>query len=169
MLTKLEKAEKEWGGANKLIDQWLEHRRNLLISYCKLAGCAPYPSKSCLPNLSQVNQFCDLIVDYVSEGHFDVYNHMVTACEQHGQHSRELVSKLLPEIHQTTDDILDFSDKYADAEEETVLYDLDQDLANLIHALETRFGFEDQLLEILYLYVSVAPAESSEENSATIN
>ncbi len=162
MLTKLEIAEKEWGGADKLIDQWLGHRRNLLVSYCKLAGCAPYQSKSCLPNLPQVNQFCALIVDYVSEGHFDVYSHMVSACEQHGQQSRDLVSKLLPQIHKTTDDILDFSDKYAEAEDDTVLFSLDKDLANLIHALETRFGFEDQLLEILYLYVSATKKTESD-------
>ena len=42
MLTKLEKAEKRWGGSHNLIDQWLNHRRKLLIQYFIVAGLAPY-------------------------------------------------------------------------------------------------------------------------------
>ncbi len=57
MLTKLEKAEQKWGGSNKLVDQWLQHRRNLLIQYFNIAGLAPYtaPEKAFQPQKRSSN------------------------------------------------------------------------------------------------------------------
>jgi regulator of sigma D len=151
MLTKLEHAEQKWGGANKLVDQWLNHRRKLLIQYFKIAGFAPYtrPDKT-LPPFQTVKNFCAQLVDYVSEGHFEVYDQVVTACEKFGESSRATAQALLPKISETTDMALDFNDKYTEADDEEVLYQLDKDLSKLAQSMETRFEFEDELLEILH-------------------
>ncbi|MBB1438586.1 sigma D regulator [Shewanella sp. SG41-4] len=151
MLTKLEKAEKRWGGSHNLIDQWLNHRRKLLIQYFIVAGLAPYSrSEKSLPSMEQVKQFCAQLVDYVSEGHFEVYDNVVKACEKFGETSIETANALLPLISESTDTALDFNDKYTDVSDEQVLYQLDNDLSHLAQAMESRFELEDQLLELLY-------------------
>tara|TARA_R110001592_G_scaffold237209_1_gene495971 strand:+ start:184 stop:651 length:468 start_codon:yes stop_codon:yes gene_type:complete len=151
MLTKLEKAEKRWGGSHNLIDQWLNHRRKLLIQYFIVAGLAPYSrSEKSLPSMDQVKQFCAQLVDYVSEGHFEVYNNVIKACEKFGETSIETANALLPLISESTDTALDFNDKYTDASDEQVLYQLDNDLSHLAQAMESRFELEDHLLELLY-------------------
>jgi regulator of sigma D len=151
MLTKLEKAEKRWGGSHNLIDQWINHRRKLLIQYFIVAGLAPYSrSEKSLPSMDQVKQFCAQLVDYVSEGHFEVYNNIVKACEKFGEASIETANGLLPMISESTDIALDFNDKYTDAVDEQVLYQLDNDLSHLAQAMESRFELEDELIELLY-------------------
>ena len=151
MLKRLERAEQKWGGSNKLIDQWLNHRRKLLISYCQIAGLPPYNKvDKVLPALNEINKFCDLLVDYVSEGHFEVYDEIVSECETHGDNSKAVAKSLLPQISDTTDVALDFNDKYSKDKSEEVVFHLDADLGLLIHALESRFALEDQLLEVLH-------------------
>ncbi|ACA84587.1 MULTISPECIES: Rsd/AlgQ family anti-sigma factor [Shewanella] len=151
MLKQLEKAEQRWGGANTLIDHWLNNRRKLLINYCKIAGIPPYDStEKSLPAITLVKEFCDQLMDYVSEGHFEVYDQVVTACEKNGVSSKELAQKLVPRISETTDSALDFNDKYTELVDDKVLFQLDKDLSSLGHAMETRFELEDKLLEVLH-------------------
>ena len=151
MLRQLEKAEQKWGGSNKLIDQWLNNRRNLLIHYFQIAGLPPYgkPNKS-LPSFDHVKSFCDMLVDYVSEGHFEVFDQVVSACNKNGDSSRELANQIMPKISSTTDAALDFNDKYTEAPDDEVLFHLDKDLSELGDAMETRFQLEDELLEVLH-------------------
>ena len=151
MLKQLEKAEQRWGGANTLVDHWLNNRRKLLINYCKIAGIPPYDStEKSLPAITLVKEFCDQLMDYVSEGHFEVYDQVVTACEKNGVSSKELAQKLVPRISETTDSALDFNDKYTELVDDKVLFQLDKDLSSLGHAMETRFELEDKLLEVLH-------------------
>ncbi|MGB0892993.1 MAG: sigma D regulator [Parashewanella sp.] len=151
MLRKLEKAEQKWGGSNKLVDQWLSNRRNLLIHYFKVAGLPPYETQEkSLPEFDQVKAFCNALVDYVSEGHFEVYDQVVSVCERNGKSSQELARELLPKISSSTDIVLDFSDKYTTAKNENVLFELDDDLSRLGHSIENRFAYEDELLEVLH-------------------
>ncbi|MGI2261391.1 sigma D regulator [Shewanella sp. GXUN23E] len=153
MLINLEQAQQKWGGSNKLIDQWLNNRRVLLVQYCKIAGLAPYeaPSRT-LPPLEEVKTFCDLLVDYVSEGHFEIYDQVVSACENISENCRTKAHQVVPRISKTTDAALDFNDKYSESDDDELLYDLDKDLGTLMEAMETRFEQEDELLEIVYSY-----------------
>ncbi|NRD75559.1 sigma D regulator [Shewanella sp. VB17] len=151
MLKQLEKVEQRWGGVNNLIDHWLKNRRKLLINYCKIAGIPPYEAtQKSLPGVILVKEFCDQLMDYVSEGHFEVYDQVVTACEKNGESSKALAQNLVPRISETTDSALDFNDKYTESEDDKVLFQLDKDLSSLGHAMETRFELEDKLLEVLH-------------------
>ncbi|MCL1078096.1 sigma D regulator [Parashewanella spongiae] len=155
MLKKLENAEQKWGGANKLIDQWLSSRRNLLVNYFQVAGLPPYDSdEKSLPPFENVKTFCNLLVDYVSEGHFEVYDQVVTACEKQGESGQTLARELLPKISSSTDFVLDFSDKYTSASSDNILLELDDDLSRLGSSIENRFAYEDELLEVLHEYYS---------------
>ncbi len=151
MLTKLERAVDAWGGSNTLIDHWLESRRQLLIHYCQLAGLPPYEKKKGqLPEEDHIQQFCNLLVDYVSEGHFEVYDQVASACEQNGGQSKSLAQSLFPKIAPSTDAALDFNDKYTNGVDDDTLMELDQDLSKLGQKMEERFELEDRLLETLF-------------------
>ncbi|ADN74591.1 regulator of RpoD, Rsd/AlgQ [Ferrimonas balearica DSM 9799] len=151
MLTKLERAVDAWGGSNTLIDNWLESRRQLLIHYCQLAGLPPYEGeKGHLPDETRVQQFCNLLVDYMSEGHFEVYDQVSTACEQSGEHAKALAQSLVPKISASTDAALDFNDKYTNGVNDDIMMELDQDLSELGQKMEERFELEDRLLEALF-------------------
>ncbi len=151
MLRKLEKAEQKWGGSNKLIDQWLKSRRKLLVHYCQIAGLPPYgKSEKFVPSFEQVKIFCDLLVDYVSEGHFEIYDTVVNACGEYGESSKNLAQQMLPQITPTTNIALDFNDKYAETQDDHVFSQLDKDLSELAQNMENRFELEDELLEMLY-------------------
>ncbi|MCG9698257.1 sigma D regulator [Shewanella sp. Isolate11] len=151
MLKQLERAEQKWRGSNTLIDQWLHNRRKLLVQYCQIAGLPPYEAlDKSLPSFQSIKDFCDLLVDYVSEGHFEVYNRVVNDCAKHSESSQALAQNIVPKISETTDLALDFNDKYTSAEDDQVLYQLDQDLSSLGDTMETRFQLEDQLLEVLH-------------------
>ncbi|GLS82270.1 sigma D regulator [Paraferrimonas haliotis] len=152
MLKSLAVAKEKWGGADNLIDQWLVHRGNLLAGYCELANLPPYEQEQRqLPDLAQIGKFCALLVDYVSEGHFGVYNEVVSACETNGQCNIELARKLMPQIAKTTDFALDFHDKYTAMTSHNELINLDEELSKLGQVLESRFALEDKLLEAVYL------------------
>ncbi|BDY06647.1 MULTISPECIES: sigma D regulator [unclassified Ferrimonas] len=156
MLTRLQNAVEQWGGKNTLIDQWLNNRRQLLIHYCQLANLPPYDSAPHLPDPDGVHHFCNLLVDYVSEGHFEVYDQVVSECEKHGEECRQLASRIVPQIAKSTDVALDFNDKFGvpfDEDDERMM-ELDESLSRLGQAMEERFAFEDKLLDTLHRHYS---------------
>ena len=150
MLNKLERAQQQWGGSSVLVDNWLDKRQELLVTYCQVAGLPPFDAKgNSLPSIGEVQDFCGKLVDYVSAGHFEIYNEVVSQCEIHGRDSLQLAEQLIPKITETTDVALDFNDKYAE-QQQPDLNRLDDDLSRLVQGMEIRFELEDQLLDTLH-------------------
>ncbi|NTS78598.1 sigma D regulator [Catenovulum sp. SM1970] len=151
MLTRLEKTQAQYGGANKVIDSWLEERQEWLVRYCQLAGLPPFEkNSSAIPAQTEVQAFCQVMMDYLSAGHFEVYDQVVSKCEVNGGASLELAQKLTPKISASTDTALNFNDKYAEKVNEEDCANFDQDLSNLGQAMEERFEFEDELIHTLF-------------------
>ncbi len=151
MLSRLEQAQEKWGGSHSVIDAWLAERQELLLQYCKIAGFSPYDKKDhALPDQLQIQSFCQILMDYLSAGHFEIYDNLVEACEEKGPDSAKLAQALYPRIADTTDVALDFNDKYAENSQEKVLRDFDRDLSHLGEVLESRFELEDELIDNLY-------------------
>ncbi|WP_404342000.1 sigma D regulator [Pseudoalteromonas mariniglutinosa] len=151
MLTRLEKAQEKWGGSHSVIDKWLTERQELLVLYCRIAGFSPYDKKDhALPDQLQIQNFCQILMDYLSAGHFEIYDDIAKACEEKGPESQELANNLYPRISQTTDVALDFNDKYAEVSKDDLLDEFDKDLSDLGEALELRFELEDELIDNLY-------------------
>lgn len=149
MLEKVQKARQQWGGSNLLIDTWLNKRQELIVTYCQIAGIPPYDENSSqLPRDEEISEFCNKLVDYVSTGHFEVYKEVVSACETHGESSIIHADELIPQISQSTEMALEFTEKYADNEHQ--LDRFDTHLSTLIEGLEQRFELEDQLLSNLH-------------------
>ncbi|WP_218311218.1 sigma D regulator [Alteromonas antoniana] len=150
MLNKLEQAKDKWGGRHTIIDNWLHARQMLLIKYCELAGLSgghdQAPQSHALPDASAIDAFCEAMMDYLSAGHFEVYDMLVND-DAEGQ---ALKQKLYPEIAVTTDSALTFNDAYTDAVSAEQASQFDTDLASLGETLEVRFELEDQLIGHMY-------------------
>lgn len=131
---------------NSTVNDWLLKRSQLIILYCQLLGRRNNPS---LPDLAQINQFCDILIDYVSAGHFEVYQQIVSACEVNGPSSINLLKKLYPEISETTDIVVNFNDKYSQFLEDSNFRQLDDDLSTLGEAIAKRVELEDSLIDTL--------------------
>jgi len=153
MLTRLEQAQKKWGGALNVVDHWLEERQQLLVEYCRLAGLPPFERNGrALPELSEIGRFCEQLVDYLSAGHFEIYDRVISSCANSGPEGHALAQNLYPKISLTTEDALAFHDKYAEVKPDDALEDFDQDLASLGETMEARFALEDQLINLLHHY-----------------
>ena len=151
MLTKLEQTQQKYGGANTVIDSWLTERQELLVKYCKLAGLPPFEQDAkALPEAYNVNGFCQILIDYLSAGHFEVYNDIVKQCQEHGPESAALAEEIYPKITATTDLLVSFNDKYSNLSEKSDLSGFDSDLSKVGQILEQRLEFEDELIHTLH-------------------
>lgn len=150
MLTRLEQAQQKYGGTNTVIDTWLTERQELLVQYCKLAGLPPYEEAKTLPEKMSVNSFCQILIDYLSAGHFEVYNDIVKQCQEHGPESAALAERIYPQITATTDQLVDFNDKYSKISTDDALLHFDSDLSKVGQILEQRLELEDELIHTLY-------------------
>lgn len=152
MYTRLQTARQQWGGTSTAIDNWLEERQQLIVSYCKLAALPPFDTQqdNQLPSQDAILSFCQLLMDYLSAGHFEVYDQIVSQCQINGSDSKSLAEALYPKISASTDLALEFNDKYADTETGNSFGSFDADLSTLGQALEERFGLEDELIQTLH-------------------
>ena len=144
MLQQLERVKAKWGGKSETVDNWLLARQRLLVSYCALAGLNTHNSS--LPEANDISEFCENLMDYLSTGHFEVFD-MLVDNDENGQ---ALKHRLYPKLTQTTDAALEFNDKFAEAVTIEQAEHFDSALANLGETLEERFGFEDELIEHMY-------------------
>ena len=132
---------------NTAVDLWLAERSQMIVQFCKLSG---YRNQAELPESKQINGFCDILIDYVSAGHFEVYESLVADCETQGDASLELAKNLYPEITLTTETALVFNDKYADHQTVEDFNQLGKDLSMIGETIALRIELEDQLIETFY-------------------
>lgn len=150
MLRRNETARQRWGGRHQSLDHWLNERQEMLIRYFQMAGLPPYakPSRH-LPPSDEIKAFCQILVDYVSTGHFEVYEHLLKNSDISSEQANQLSRQVFPLITVTTERALTFNDKYAEITEQDPLSDFDRDLSALGEALEVRMELEDRLLQSL--------------------
>ena len=150
MLQQISTAKERWGGVSEVIDRWLNERQELLVRFCSIDGLEEFQSKPTSVT-SKIQTFCDILIDYVSAGHFEVYEKLLKQAAQYNDGSQALYDRLYPQLEENTQQNLDFTDKYATEElcrkNKT---SLSADLSRLGEALETRFQLEDQLIEQLH-------------------
>lgn len=146
MLTQLEKTQQKWGGNQLLVDKWLEQRQQVLVGYCELAGLPPFTRESsALPSAADIKRFCQLLIDYISKGHFEVFNAIETGSFPIKNNAKSLIQG----INKSTDLALRFNDLYVKLDDATALENLDNDLSKLGPFLEERFALEDQLIALV--------------------
>jgi len=150
MLEQLDQAKDQWGGHHSLIDRWLEDRQQLLINFCELFKQDEMNNIQTLPDSQSLNYFCQQLVDYISLGHFEVYESLVADCELKGESSLKLAHDLYPEIAKTTDIAIIFNDKYSNTKDVEEYEILTKDLSNIGEAIAIRIELEDQLIDTFH-------------------
>ncbi len=152
MYNRLQTAQQQWGGSATAIDNWLEERQELIVTYCKLAALPPFDKQQHerqLPGQDDIETFCQLLMDYLSAGHFEVYDQIVSQCTIDGHNGKALAEALYPKIAVSTDLALEFNDAYAE-DVDTSHDSFDRDLSRLGQALEERFALEDELIQTMH-------------------
>lgn len=146
MLENCKNAKERWGGVNTIIDRWLEERQAMLVQYCSLSGLDQ--NLSDLQRGEKLRGFCQILVDYVSAGHFGVYDQLIKEGREFDDaDALKEASTLYDIIDSTTERLLDFNDKYLETDD---LSSLTEDLSKLGESLEVRFSAEDRLIAVLH-------------------
>lgn len=146
MLENCKTAKERWGGVSVIIDRWLEERQTMLVQYCALSGLEQ--NLSDLQRGDKLRSFCEILVDYVSAGHFEVYDQLIKEGREFDDaDALQEAGKLYDTIDATTERLLDFNDKYLETDD---ISSLSEDLSHLGEALEVRFSAEDRLISVLH-------------------
>lgn len=147
MLENCKSARERWGGVSDIIDRWLHSRQSLLVRFCGLSEKKTFADRD-TESGENLRQLCQLLVDYVSAGHFEVYDQLILEGQAFkDKQGLEQAQQLYREIDKTTDIAVDFNDKYQETDD---LSSLVEDLSQLGEALETRFSSEDQMIALLH-------------------
>lgn len=147
MLNDCKTAQERWGGVSDIIDKWLEERKQLLIQYCSLSELVEESkADSARPVLQHL---CQIMVDYMSAGHFEVYDQLVKEGQEFDdQEGLKSAGESFKQIDSTTERILDFNDKYQETDD---LSSILSDLSQLGEVLASRFESEDKMIEVLHV------------------
>lgn len=147
MLENCKTAKERWGGVHKIIDRWLEARRLMLVEYCALSALKD-PEHDDQVRGGKLRHLCEILVDYISAGHFEIYDQLIKEGREFGdQQALHEADKLFAIVDKTTAEILDFNDKYLETDDLEVL---EKDLSRLGETLETRFSAEDRMIAVLH-------------------
>lgn len=148
MLENCKTAQERWGGVSAIIDKWLLDRQDLLVQYCKLSEIAELINENDTYGIA-VRKLCQIMVDYISAGHFEVYDQLVKeGLEFDDKQALASAGKSFKLIDSTTELILDFNDKYQEVDD---LNTIETDLSSLGEVLASRFEAEDSMIEVLHV------------------
>jgi len=150
MLENCKSARERWGGVSEIIDRWLQSRQNLLVRFCHLSESKSFDEDNDDNREAEagLREFCQQLVDYISAGHFEIYDQLIQEGKAFGdEEGLQQAKALYREIDSTTDLAVDFNDKYQETDD---LSTLAKDLSELGVALETRFAAEDRMIDTLH-------------------
>ena len=128
---------------NKMITELVKERQQVWSLYCTAAGLEPFSNRESIEG--KVKEFCQILVDYISLGHFGIYQRIAD-----GQERRSKVVKIATAVYlkiaETTQAAVAFNDKYDNLSGEDLVNNLSGDLSQLGEVLATRIELEDQLI-----------------------
>jgi regulator of sigma D len=137
----------QFEAVEELLTRWLRERRAILGKYTEIVVTLDnLPYDEALDLRQQA--LCELLVDYVSAGHFEVFHELINEAESFGDGSCSIAEQLMPAIGDTTEFILAYEEKYSVARDHQDT--LERDLSALGELLEMRFTLEDRLIAGLH-------------------
>lgn len=147
MLNRLERLAQRVGGSNRLIDDWLKARKQLLVEYYLLVGLKPQKEKHTPLNEKALSGFCQQLVDYLSACHFHLYDKIIVQTKEDPQTEKVLANRLYPKLHDNTLLMMQFYDRYSDSQvHDELCLELHDALSEIGEHMATRFAWEDQLI-----------------------
>jgi len=118
-------------------------RKETLSLYTELVSLRPFNDEQDVSVVLQ--EFCETLMDYTASAHFQLYRFLEDGTERRSN-VRDLAEKIYPDISNTTEQFLDFNDKYEVEEKGQHLKALDKDLSSLGEILADRIVYEDQVI-----------------------
>lgn len=135
-------------GSQELVQKLISERTEMLVLYCRLAGLDTTGERRHAPAVKLLQEFCEVMVDYLAAGHFSLYERIVNGNERRLPFF-QLADQLYPRIAETTQAALDFNDKYDGKNGLELSMSFDDDLSHLGELLANRIEMEDQLLKVV--------------------
>ena len=145
--TSQEKSAERRARSHELTQKLVAERTEMLVLFCRLAGIESYASEI-RPVRELLEEFCQILVDYISAGHFALYERIIDGTERR-RDVASLAEQLYPAIAQTTDAALDFNDRYDRDDHRPMLENLPQELSQLGEQIAVRIELEDRLIAAL--------------------
>jgi regulator of sigma D len=133
-------------GTQEMVAKLTAERAQMWVLYCQVAGLKGFVGDKPIPVLLQ--DFCQILIDYIASGHFALYERIANGVERRKQVA-DLASQLYARIAQSTQVALNFNDKYDSEEHCEQIETLSQDLSTLGEELAVRIELEDKLIEAL--------------------
>ena len=130
----------------ELVAKLVHERQQMLVLFCEVAGLEPYGSEK--PLQGRLQEFCQVMVDYIAFGHFEVYERITKGGERR-RAVADLAAQVYPLIEAATQKAVDFSDRYAAGEDLGQRDSLAHDLSKLGENLAVRIEHEDRLIDSL--------------------
>ncbi len=132
--------------ASALIDELVNERRQVWALYFRVAELKPFSDTEQVEEV--VKEFSQLLIDYLSLGHFGIYRRILEGRERR-RAILEVAEKIYSEFSGTTQDAMTFNDKYEHPDSGLYAQDLEKDLSLLGERLARRFEMEDQLCSLI--------------------
>lgn len=149
MLNQLESLTERVGGSNELVDQWLYARKHLLVAYYNMVGMKPNKESHSALNEKALDNFCHSLVEYLSAGHFNIYERI--SSEMEGASPHLAATQIYPQLEANTQQIMEFYDSNLEnAIDDDNVLEFQKALSGIGEALEARFSLEDKLIELAY-------------------
>ena len=140
---KSSKQQKKRTATGQQIRHMLYERRDLLALMLQVSDLTHHGKDA--PDATLLQEFCELVVDYIAAGHFGLYQRIAEGTERRSR-VVEIAGKLYPKIEKTTRIALDFSEKYKIDGKHDRPERFQRDLSELGEMLATRIELEDQLI-----------------------
>lgn len=165
MLENCKTAQERWGGVHKLIDRWLENRRDMLVAFMDIQEASDADpesvSKAC------IDRFSEALMDYISAGHFEIYPQLrEEAVAFNDLEALAVADKLLERLELSTQMALEFENDYSTPTRcQHYAFRLPAWLERLRKGLTERFALEDQLIGRLHAAHSPPPTAESDSRA----
>ena len=121
----------------------------MLVAYCTLVGLKPNKEKHTPLNEKALENFCHNLVDYLSAGHFHIYDRIIKQVEGAASPKMSLAVNIYPKLGANTEQIMAFHDRYTEVDiDQEVCLEFHQALSDIGETLAARFALEDKLIQL---------------------
>jgi regulator of sigma D len=126
------------------ITEWLKERQELLVLFYKINGMQPF-ADDCLETEEEVfKRFSQLLIDYLSCGHLEVFQQLSEENEKLNSHNSKLDRAVITQIYTNTKDIMQLM--VNENGKTTNLKTLKNNLDQLGQQIALRVELEDKLV-----------------------
>jgi regulator of sigma D len=130
----------------QLINELQTERQDLWSLYCQIGDLKPFTDIE--PVKTKLAKFAEILVDYVSLGHFGLYERILSGTERR-ENIMSIATDIYPEFSEVTEMSVSFNDKYEKAGGDNGFTTLADDLSVLGESLAKRFELEDRLCGLM--------------------